>query len=106
MTVSLLPKPLFYIVAFLFSNKSFLLALPILIMFSACAPLAITPLMVGSVATEVATGKSPTEHAVSESTDKDCKFTRILEGKNVCEYRLKPSEIPVVDLTRRVQIIN
>jgi hypothetical protein len=24
----------------------------------------------------------------------------------VCEYRLKPSEIPVVDLTRRVQIIN
>jgi hypothetical protein len=24
----------------------------------------------------------------------------------VCEYRLKPSEIPVFDLTRRVQIIN
>lgn len=106
MTPSLLFKPLFCIVAFLFSNKNFLLAFPTLIIFSACAPLAITPLMVGSVATEVATGKSPTEHAVSESTDKDCKFTRMLEGKNVCEHRLKPSEIPVVDLTRKVRVVD
>lgn len=92
-------KPLFQIVAFLLVGS-------LLIVLTGCAPLAISPLMVGSVATEVTTGKSPTEHAVSESTNKDCKFTRILEGKNVCEYQLKPSEVPVVDLTRKVRIID
>jgi hypothetical protein len=94
-------KPLFYIVAFFILSGCTTLAISPLMMGAGA-----TELMVGSVATEVTTGKSPSEHVLSESIGKDCKFTRIFKGKNICEYRLKSSEIPVVDLTRKVRIVD
>jgi hypothetical protein len=58
-----------------------------------------------SLATTAATGKSPTDHAISESVDKDCSLWKVLDGNPICEKRLKPHEIPVQDYTRQQRLV-
>ena len=72
---------------------------------SGCAMVAAYPATAASVSTTVATGKSPTDHAVSESAGKDCSMMRVFEGKPVCEKRLRPDEVPVEDLTRQKKVV-
>ena len=72
---------------------------------SGCAMVAAYPVTAASVGTTVATGKSPTDHAVSESAGKDCSMMRVFEGKPVCEKRLRPDEVPVEDLTRQKKVV-
>jgi hypothetical protein len=75
------------------------------ISLSGCAMVAAYPVTAASVGTTVATGKSPTDHAVSESAGKDCSMMRVFEGKPVCEKRLRPDEVPVEDLTRQKKLV-
>lgn len=63
------------------------------------------PVTAASLGTTVATGKSPTDHALSESTDQDCSLVRVLDGEPVCEKRLKPNEIPVQDRTKKKKVV-
>jgi len=72
---------------------------------SACAMVAAFTLPVASVGTLVTTGKSLTDHAASEGTGHDCSVMRVFEGKNVCEKRLKPSEVPVQDFSRQQRVV-
>jgi hypothetical protein len=72
---------------------------------SACAMVAAYPLTATSVGSTVTTGKSLTDHAASESTGHDCSVMRVFEGKNVCEKRLKPSEVPVQDFSRQQKVV-
>jgi hypothetical protein len=72
---------------------------------SACAMIAAYPLTAASVGTTVTTGKSLTDHAASEGTGHDCSVMRVFEGKNVCEKRLKPSEVPVQDFSRQQRVV-
>ena len=43
-----------------------------------------------SVASTVATGKSPLEHAASEATKKECNFLNLLGPKPVCQELVLP----------------
>ncbi len=82
--------------------------LPILAMFcqvAGCALAAAYPMATVGVATTAATGKGPTDHAISESVDKDCSVWKIFDGQPICERRLKPHEIPVQDYSRRQKLV-
>jgi len=46
-----------------------------------------------SVASTVATGKSPLEHAASEATKKECNFLNLLRSKPVCQELVLPEII-------------
>lgn len=70
-----------------------------------CAAVVAYPITAASVGTTVATGRSPTDHALSETTDQDCSLTRVLDGQAICEKRLKPEEIPVEDRTRKKKVV-
>ncbi len=70
-----------------------------------CALVATYPITAGSLATTAATGKSPTDHAISESVDKDCSLLKVLDGNPICEKRLKPHEVPVQDYTRQQRLV-
>jgi hypothetical protein len=70
-----------------------------------CAAVVAYPITAASVGTTVATGRSPTDHALSETTDQDCSLTRVLDGQAICEKRLKPEEIPVQDKTRKKKVV-
>ena len=70
-----------------------------------CALVATYPLTSASLATTAATGKSPTDHAISESVDKDCSLLKVLDGNPICEKRLKPHEVPVQDYTRQQRLV-
>lgn len=70
-----------------------------------CAIVAAYPMTAASLATTAATGKSPTDHAISESVDKDCSLLKILDGNPICEKRLKPHEVPVQDYTRQQRLV-
>ena len=72
---------------------------------SGCALVAAYPVTAASVATTTATGKSPTDHAISESADQDCSIGKILDGQPICERRLKPKEIPVQDYSRKQRVV-
>lgn len=52
---------------------------------SAVAVAAANPVTTTSMASTVATGKSPLEHAVSAATKKECSFTNIITPKPICE---------------------
>ena len=71
----------------------------------ACALVATYPITAASLATTAATGKSPTDHAISESVDKDCSLLKVLDGNPICEKRLKPHEVPVQDYTRQQRLV-
>lgn len=81
----------------------------LILLFSAqmmgCAMVVAYPVTAASLATTAATGKSPTDHAISESVDKDCSVWKILDGNPICERRLKPHEIPVQDFTRKQRLV-
>ena len=70
-----------------------------------CALVATYPMTSASIATTAATGKSPTDHAISETIDKDCSLFRVLVGNPICEKRLKPHEVPIKDNTRQQKLI-
>ena len=70
-----------------------------------CAIVATYPMTAASLATTAATGKSPTDHAISESIDKDCSLFRVLDGNPICEKRLKPHEVPIKDNTRQQRLV-
>lgn len=70
-----------------------------------CAMIAAYPMTAASLATTAATGKSPTDHAISESVDKDCSLLKVLDGNPICERRLKPHEVPVKDNTRQQRLV-
>ena len=70
-----------------------------------CAAVVAYPITAASVGTTVATGRSPTDHAISESTDQDCSLIRVLDGQAICEKRLKPDEIPVQDRTKKKKVV-
>ncbi len=74
-------------------------------LLSGCALVAAYPVTAASVATTTATGKSPTDHAISESADQDCSIGKILDGQPICERRLKPKEIPVQDYSRKQRVV-
>ena len=76
-----------------------------LVLSSGCALVAAYPVTAASVATTTATGKSPTDHAISESADQDCSIGKILDGQPICERRLKPTEIPVHDYSRKQRVV-
>jgi len=70
-----------------------------------CALVAAYPVTAASVATTAGTGKSPTDHAISESADQDCSIGKILDGQPICERRLKPKEVPVQDYSRKQRVV-
>ena len=70
-----------------------------------CALVATYPMTAASIATTASTGKSPTDHAISESIDQDCSLFRVLEGNPICEKRLKPHEVPIKDNTRQQRLV-
>jgi hypothetical protein len=70
-----------------------------------CAMIAAYPMTAASLATTAATGKSPTDHAISESVDKDCSLLKVLDGIPICEKRLKPHEVPIKDNTRQQRLV-
>lgn len=70
-----------------------------------CAMVVAYPMTAASLATTAATGKSPTDHAISESVDKDCSLWKVLDGNPICERRLKPHEVPIVDSTRQQRLV-
>lgn len=70
-----------------------------------CALIVAYPMTSASIATTAATGKSPTDHVISESTDKDCSLLRVLVGNPVCEKRLKPHEVPIKDNSRQQELV-
>ena len=70
-----------------------------------CAMIAAYPMTAASLATTAATGKSPTDHAISESVDKDCSVWKVLDGNPICERRLKPNEIPVQDYSSKKKLV-
>jgi hypothetical protein len=70
-----------------------------------CALVAAYPMTAAGLATTAATGKGPTDHAISESVDKDCSVWKIFDGQPICERRLKPHEIPVQDYSRRQKLV-
>ena len=60
---------------------------------SAVAVAAANPVTTTSMASTVATGKSPLEHAVSAATKKECSFTNIVTPKPICEDVVMPKII-------------
>jgi hypothetical protein len=80
-------------------------ALILTALLNGCAAVVAYPITAASVGTTVATGRSPTDHALSETTDQDCSLTRVLDGQAICEKRLKPEEIPVQDKTRKKKVV-
>ena len=72
---------------------------------SGCTLIAAYPVTAASVATTTATGKSPTDHAISESSDQDCSIGKVLDGQPICERRLKPQEVPVQDYSRKQRVV-
>lgn len=72
---------------------------------SGCTLIAAYPITAASVATTAATGKSPTDHAISESSDQDCSIGKVLDGQPICERRLKSQEIPIQDYSRKQRVV-
>ena len=73
-------------------------ALLVLIMFalSGCAaPLVLTGLSVGSIATQETTGKSITDHVVSTVATQDCKMSRMLRDESVCQEETQPVKLKI-----------
>jgi hypothetical protein len=70
-----------------------------------CALVAAYPVTAASVATTAGTGKSPTDHAISESADQDCSIGKILDGQPICERRLKPKDVPIQDYSRKQRVV-
>jgi hypothetical protein len=58
-----------------------------------------------SLASTATTGKSPTDHAISETVDKDCSLLKVFNGNPICEKRLKPHEVPIQDKTRQQRLV-
>ena len=54
---------------------------------------AANPMTATSVASTVATGKSPLEHVASAATKKECNFTNIIGPKPICEDVVLPKII-------------
>lgn len=69
-----------------------------------CALIVAYPMTSASIATTAATGKSPTDHVISESIDKDCSILRVIVGNPICEKRLKPHEVPIKDNSRQQKL--
>lgn len=74
-------------------------------LISACALVAAYPVTAASVATTTTTGKSPTDHVISESSDQECSVTKIFDGQPICERRLKPQEVPIQDYSRKQRVV-
>jgi hypothetical protein len=74
-------------------------------LFSGCAMVAAYPVTAVSVGSTATTGKSLTDHAASESTGHDCSVMRVFDGQPACEKRLKPSEVPVQDYSRKKKLV-
>lgn len=55
-----------------------------------CGLLVQYPLSSISAGVWVATGKGPTDHALSGTTQKDCELMRVMSGKQVCQEKLQP----------------
>ncbi len=72
---------------------------------SGCAMIAAYPVTAVSVGSAATTGKSLTDHAASESTGHDCSVMRVFDGQPVCEKRLKPSDVPVQDYSRKQKLV-
>ena len=63
-----------------------ILAVSFLLLLSGCAaPLLLTGVGVGSVATQETTGKSITDHVFSTVTSQDCRMTRMLRDEVICQ---------------------
>ena len=54
---------------------------------SGCAMVVQYPLTSASAGVWGATGKGPTDHAVSNATGQDCDFTRMVDLQPVCQDR-------------------
>jgi hypothetical protein len=72
---------------------------------SGCAMVAAYPVTAASVGSAATTGKSLTDHAASESTGHDCSVMRVFDGQPACEKRLKPSDVPVQDYSRKQKLV-
>jgi hypothetical protein len=74
-------------------------------LLSGCAMVAAYPVTAVSVGSAATTGKSLTDHAASESTGHDCSVMRVFDGQPACEKRLKPSDVPVQDYSRKQKLV-
>jgi hypothetical protein len=77
----------------------------VLSQLSGCAMVAAYPVTAVSVGSAATTGKSLTDHAASESTGHDCSVMRVFDGQPACEKRLKPSDVPVQDYSRKQKLV-
>ncbi len=77
----------------------------VLAQLSGCAMVAAYPVTAVSLGSTVTTGKSLTDHAASESTGHDCSVMRVFDGQPACEKRLKPSDVPVQDYSRKQKLV-
>jgi predicted regulator of amino acid metabolism with ACT domain len=70
---------------------SFLLTLP-----GCAAPILLTGLGMGSVATQEATGKGITDHVVSTVANQDCKMSRMIKKETICQDEVPEFKFRVV----------
>ena len=56
-----------------------------------------TPLVIVSYAVDgvslAATGKTVTDHAISEAAGRDCRLWRMVQGHGICSPRVGPGEV-------------
>jgi len=63
---------------------------------SGCAaPMVLTGIGVGSVATQETTGKGITDHVVSTVVNQDCRMSRMLRDESVCQEETQPVKLKI-----------
>jgi ABC-type uncharacterized transport system auxiliary subunit len=67
---------------------------------SGCALALSYPLTSASLGVWGATGKSPSDHAMSYVTDQDCESLRLLNSENICQ-KVNTKPVEVVDKSTR-----
>ena len=91
--------------------KKLLLSIPVIVALQGCAGAMLVAGVAGMATVEV-TGKSASDHVISAVNGQDCKMSRKMQGKDVCQDQpnvdpdivvaKKPAQQPVVVATNSI----
>ena len=70
------------------------------LLLTGCALVLEYPLTMTSMSVWGVTGKTPTDHAVSNLAGQDCKLDRVVDDEQVCKD-FEPKNIEVIDKSHR-----